>query len=145
MSKDEEVNGPRVAARILEHMEPENRSRVVKRIQQQAPTLLAVIEQNLGSINELMQFSIQKREKIIQRVDHKDLVLCLRDAKQEVRSSLLEAASEKRREIIEYDINTIPVEPEDTIRLATKRVVDVIKEIDALPEGVALNPKNLWA
>lgn len=77
MSKDESVDGPKIAADIINRMSGE-KERIVRAISQKAPSLAQKIEDNLINFEKIGELTPQGVQTLMHNVNSLDLVLASR-------------------------------------------------------------------
>src|SRR5262245_57635269 len=92
-SRDEPVNGARIAASILSRMEPGNRQRVLAAMRQRAPQITQRVEDNINDFGAIMALPDRSVQVLLHEVAEKDIVLSLKVAEPEVREHILKNMS----------------------------------------------------
>ena len=122
-SPDETVDGPAVAAKILNSMRPQNRERLVKAIQGSNPDLAVKIEEKLFNFEEIADLQPAGVQLLIKEVEHRDLVLSLKTASANVKKVLFENMSERRQQIVSEDFSALPAVKLREVEDAQRRIM----------------------
>lgn len=101
--RDEQVDGPAVAAQILNRMNTSTKDRLVAKIRMSEPVLATKIEQNLFNFDDIADVTPQGLQVLVKSVDHDDIVLSLKIASPGAKSALLDNMSERKRKMVEDD------------------------------------------
>lgn len=127
--EDEAVDGPGIAAQILNRMSSENKARIVKSIQQSNPELATKIEEKLFNFEEIADLTPQGMQLLLKEVAHADVVLSLKKASPHVKSALMQNISERKQQMLEEDfINLPPVKLTD-VENAQRRILFKLDEL----------------
>jgi flagellar motor switch protein FliG len=143
MSKDETivVDGPRVAAQILNRLPGEARSRIVEAIRSAAPESAVRIEQILlnelkrpvdgpaTSIAAIAELSDKDIQKLLREVDSRDLVATLKAAPKEAQEKVLQNLSQSRQQQVVEEMHDLPTPSAREIEAANTRI---LKKVDSL-------------
>jgi flagellar motor switch protein FliG len=105
---DEVIDGASVAAKILNSMRPSNRERIVKAIQQSQPQIAEKIEQKLYNFEEIADLQPSSVQILIKEIEHRDLVMSLKTASDNVKTVLFDNMTERRRQIVNEDFSALP-------------------------------------
>jgi len=128
-TKDEEVDGPRVAARIIDAMPASNKERLVRAIKAADPQIALKIEANLTTFEDIATLFPQGIQTLIKEVDHKDLVVSLKKASEKVKTALFENMSERKRTTVQEDFATLPQMPLSEVQDAQARITKKLDEL----------------
>ena len=128
-SNDEVVNGPKVAAEILNKMRPSERERLVQSMKQAAPEVTKKVEANLISFEDIAELTPQGIQLLIKEVDHRDLVISLRAASQKVSMALYNNMSARKRQSVAEDLDSLPEMESNEIEESQHRI---LKTLDTL-------------
>lgn len=105
---DETVDGPGIAAKILNSMRPAQRERIMKAIQEANPTIAVKVEEKLYNFEEIADLQPQGVQILLKEIDHRDLLLSLKTASDKVKSVLFENMTERRKQIVDEDFAALP-------------------------------------
>jgi len=125
-SKDEQVNGPKVAADILNKMKPSDRERLVHSMKQAAPEVTKQVEANLISFEDIAELSANGIQLLIKEVDHRDLVISLKAASQKVSLALYNNMSARKRQSVTEDLDSLPQMEPAEIDEAQHRILKML-------------------
>lgn len=157
MSKDETmvVDGPRVAAMILNRLPSEARARLVSAIRSVNPDSAVKIEQILlhelkrtvdtpaSSLAAIADMNDRDVQKLLREVDSRDLVLTLKSAPAEAQEKVMQNLSQSRQQQLLEEIHDLPQLTSSEVEAANSRI---LKKIDSLYPGqnpVQPEPKRL--
>lgn len=145
MSKDEEVNGARIAAQILSRMKPDNRERVVKAMTRRAPEIMIKVKEAIFTFNDIPNLNAQGLQLLANTVEHRDLVLSLADAPKPVAEAFLTNMSGRKAQIISEDIAVAAQKgsPKD-IEGARKRILDIIEKLRSEGQIRSEDNQDIW-
>lgn len=129
MSKDETVDGARIAAQILDALPSSHRERLKSNIKQVNPKTLARIEANVFSFEDLATLTTQSIQILMQAVAHKDLVAALIGASQKILDQFLNNLSPRKAQILTEDLAALPSLPEREIQEARARILRKVEEL----------------
>lgn len=122
-SPDEVVDGAGIAAKILNSMRPAARERIVKAIQAAQPEVAVKIEEKLFNFEEISDLQPQSVQILIKEIEHRDLVLSLKTASENVKKVLFENMSDRRRQIVEEDFSALPQVKLRDVEEAQRRIM----------------------
>jgi len=128
MGKDEAVNGPKVAARILSRMSPSDQSRLLAQIKQRDLKLANAICQNISVFDDIADLQSQSVQLLIKAVEHNDLVLALKIAADKVKKVLFENMSERKRKVVEEDFAALPPTKISEVEESQRRILIKLDE-----------------
>lgn len=125
----EYVDGPAIAARILNHMTSSNKDKILQRITSLDPDLANRIEKNLVTFDDILDLTAQSVQKLVQSVDHDDLVLSLKLCSEEVREVLYTNMSQHKRMQTKEDFDALPPTQIGHVEEAQRRILDKLEEL----------------
>ncbi|RME58169.1 MAG: hypothetical protein D6780_07175, partial [Candidatus Dadabacteria bacterium] len=99
-SKDQTVNGPKVAAQILARMSPENKERIMKAISTSHPELAGKIQENLLNFSDIVNITPKSVQVLLTEINERDLILSLKNVEEEISEYLYNNMSASRRKYI---------------------------------------------
>lgn len=120
---DEIVDGAGIAAKILNSMRPAARDRIVKAIQAAQPDVATKIEEKLYNFEEIADLQPQGVQILIKEIEHRDLVLSLKTASENIKKVLFENMSDRRRQIVEEDFGALPQVKLRDVEEAQRRIM----------------------
>ncbi len=134
MSKDEKVDGPRIAAQILNRMPAEKRRALLERIRGADPRVFQSIQSNIVVFEDIKDLTDQGLQRLIKEIDHRDLVYALKNAEAEVSACLLKNMSARKREMVLEDLKSLAPLKTAEVEEAQKRIAQVMDRLRT--EGV---------
>ena len=143
-SRDEKVDGPKIAAMILSSMKGPQKDRLVKAIQKAAPTIAAKIKENLLRFDEIGDPTSAGVQLLIKEVQHSDIVLSLKTATSQVKEALLSNMSERKRRTIEEDFAALPPTKLSDVEEAQSRIVRKLEELRTAGLIKSKNSADAW-
>jgi len=127
--QDEIIDGVKAAAKILSKMEPENQERLVANIEVSSPELATQITESMFTFDDIAGLSDRGIQLLAQRVEHQDLVLSLKKASEKTKTRIFENVSERKKDLIEGDYETLPPTRISDVSAAQRRVLDTLEEL----------------
>ena len=128
-TEDEIVDGPRVAARILDNMPQSRREAIVTKIRQTDPGLAVKIEANLVTFEDIADLFPQGLQLLIKEIDHQDLIVSLKKASDKVKQALFVNMSQRKRQTVEEDFAGLPQMPLAEVEQAQSRILKKLDEL----------------
>lgn len=144
MSKDEAVNGAKIAADILSRMDSSTQERLVKNIEQAAPELAIKIHENLFSFDDIAALPDRGIQILAQSVNHHDLVLSLKKAQPTTKEKVYQNVSERKRNLLQDDEGTLSSVKSSEVDAAQKRVLSTLDELRATGKIRAESEQDIW-
>jgi flagellar motor switch protein FliG len=102
-SKDETVDGPKIAAQILNRMRTPNKERILQQIATSDPHLAQKISDNVFSFEDIADLMPQGAQLLIKEIEHKDLIVSLKSASDKVKNILFAICWRKLQIVREYN------------------------------------------
>jgi flagellar motor switch protein FliG len=154
MSKDETiaVDGPRVAAAILNQLPREARTRIVEAMRLEAPEAAQRIEHILlhelkgkaagpsKSIEKIIDLTDKDVQKMIRQVDSRDLAVTLSSAPKEAKEKVFKNLSESRKQQVIEEIYELPPSTPAEVEAANAKILKTID--DLYPTGEIQQPEQ---
>ncbi len=128
-TKDEKVNGPRVAAKIISSMPEQSRDRLLSAISGRDPLILRQITSNILQFEDLADITSNGLQVLIREVDHADLINALNDAPSLVKAALLKNMSERKIRAVVNDLQDMQTPSQDKIDLSKKKIMSKVEEL----------------
>jgi len=144
MTEDEKVDGPRVAAQILNSMRASDRDKLFGAIQQKAPELALQIKVNLFTFEDIAELTTQGIQLLISQIEHKDLVLSLKKASQPLQNFFYENMSERKRASVDEDLKALPPTQISDVEDAQKRILRKLEELRTLGKVLTQGKHDTW-
>jgi flagellar motor switch protein FliG len=159
MSKDETipVDGPRVAAAILNQLPREARTRIVEAMRLESPEAAQKIEHILlhemkgqaptsaRSIEAIIDLSDKDVQKVIRQVDSRDLAVMLQSAPKEAKEKVFSNLSESRKQQMVEEIYELPPSTPAELAAANAKIQKTIDDLyptqTAVPEKTRLRSR----
>lgn len=140
----EKVDGPGVAARILQAMDGGRQSRILEAIKRRDPTLSASIEEKLFNLDELLTLPPAHIPILIDAIDERDLLLALKTAGPELTAKLLSGMTARRSTRIKEEFQGLPKVRIADVTSAQKRILKTLSQLRE--DGKLPSPprKDLW-
>lgn len=123
MSRDEQVDGSRIAAKILNSMPPSHKRKLLARIKDKSPEAFRKIEDNVFVFEDIKNLTDQGLQRLIKEVDHNDLVLSLKLADEEVKRALFRNMSQRKLSVVMEDLSLLKPTPVAEVEEAQKRII----------------------
>ena len=141
---DEKVNGPRVAAQILRNMKLSNKDRIVNEIEKRAPRLAQRITDNLFRFDDITELTPQGVQTLIKEIDHDDLILSFKLASDKVKDVFLKNMSERKRGMVQSDVESSPPARKADVEEAQKRILIRLEELRSQGAIRTQSPNEVW-
>ena len=123
------VDGPGAAAKILNHMSPDKRDRILDRITQVDERLAEQIEDKLANFDDILDLTPQSLQKLILTIDHSDLVVALKLASEEAKAFIFENMSDRKRSQVNDDFKALPPMRIAQIQEAQQRILNTLDQL----------------
>ena len=127
--KDEPVDGPKVAADILNHMRPANKEKIVKAIQTSHPEIAERIEDSLYNFDDIAELAPQGVQTLLKEVQERDVVVSLKTASDKAKSAIFSNLSERKRRIVQSDFEALPSLRLSEVQEAQRRILKKLDEL----------------
>ncbi len=138
-TKDEIVDGPKIAAEILNRMDPSNKEKIVKAIQTVSPEIATRIEDNLYNFDDIAELAPQGVQTLLKEVSERDVLLSLKTASTLVKDTLFSNMSERKRQIVQSDFEALPQVRLSEVQDAQRRI---LKKLDDLRTSGAIRTRT---
>jgi len=125
----EEVNGPKIAADILNRMPAEKRKALTEAIQKKSPEAAQKIQESLFNFDDLLNISAQGLQVLLGAISQGDLVLSLKTASNEVRDILFSNMTERKKTQVQEDFALLPPVRLSEVEAAQKRILTKLDEL----------------
>lgn len=127
---EQSIPGAAIAAAIMRRLPPDQRARVMKEMSQQAPTVVAKVEEFLYRF-DITRLTPQGLQTVLQVADARDIALSTQKAPPKVREQILKNLSERKLQSVKQEL-TSPTTPEpQSIEDAQRRLMKLIDEMEA--------------
>lgn len=128
-SGDEIVDGPGVAAKILQALPLEKRESLLQNIGAKSPEIFKKINTNFFRFDEIADLTDRSVQTLLKEIEHADLVLSFQTAPRNVQTKFLKNMSRNKAEILLQDIEQFPVTNPAESNQAKERIVQIIDEL----------------
>ncbi|MCO6432664.1 MAG: hypothetical protein J5J00_17565 [Deltaproteobacteria bacterium] len=129
MTEDEKVDGPKIAAQILSRMPSSHREKLMKAIALSDPNAAKKIATNIVTFDDIAELTSQSIQVLIKEVDHYDLVVSLKLAKENVKAALFANMSARKKQVVEEDFTTLPPKKISEVEEAQKRITSKMDQL----------------
>jgi flagellar motor switch protein FliG len=129
MSKDEQIDGARIAALILSRMPAATQDRVVKALQRDNPAVAAKVEDTLYNFDRIADVRSSTMQNLLQDVPHRDLVVSLKAVDEKTKEHIFENLSETKQRMVEEDYETLPPMKVSDVQAAQRRILKKLEEL----------------
>jgi len=126
---DEKVDGPRVAARILNRIPKAQREVLLKRMQARDPAALARLRPDLMAFEDIVRLKPRGIQLLIKEVDHRDLVLSFKLAGPDLKAALLKNMSHTKARLVLEDFGALGKVSRREAEDAQRRIVAKLDEL----------------
>jgi flagellar motor switch protein FliG len=129
MARQEVIDGPGVAAKILSRFPAEEREHLVAAIRAEAPKVAASLERRIVDFTKVERIPTSALQNILRDVPHRDLAISLKTAEEPIRQRILENVSETKLEMIKEDISLLPPMEVTDVEAAQARILKRLEEL----------------
>jgi flagellar motor switch protein FliG len=141
MARQEVIDGPGVAAKILSRIPAAEREHLVAAIRAQAPKVAARLERRIVDFTKVKRLPAPDLQNLLREVPHRDIAISLKTAEEPVRQRILENVSESKLEMVKEDISILPPMEVSDVEAAQARILRRLEEL--YPEETGTNePKR---
>ena len=125
-SKDEYVNGLKIAIDILETYPEDKREVILNSIALKAPELIQKYHEEHFSFNDIKDLDNKSLQIIVTRANHNDLVLSLCEANDDIREVFFSNMSDRKQEMVKDDLRNLKSKTPNQIFEAQKNILNLI-------------------
>lgn len=129
MARQEVIDGPGVAAKILSRFPAEEREHLVAAIRSEAPKVAATLERRIVDFTKVERIPASALQNLLREIPHRDIAISLKTAEQPVQQRILENVSETKLEMIKEDITLLPPMEVTDIEAAQARILKRLEEL----------------
>jgi flagellar motor switch protein FliG len=129
MSKDELVNGPQIAARILKALGSKHREKLVQSIQDVRPDLALKIQFEIYDFSHLASVSDERVQRLLSEVPERDLVVALKRANSQVKEKVILNLSREKQKALVEEFKSLPSLDDEEIHAAQVRIMRRLDEM----------------
>ena len=142
--KDEIVDGPAVAAQILNRMNASSKERIVANIKVAQPQIAAKIENKLFNFDEILNINPQGVQTLIKSIEYRDLLYSFKTAKAEVKNYFLNNMSDRKREMVDADFKALPPVRLSEVEEAQRRIIMRLEELRISGQIRSADKQDVW-
>lgn len=139
-SKDEQIDGARVAALILNKMKGPAKERIVEKIQKADPQAALMIETKMTRFEEVRNLTVPHLQALLREVDEQDLVITMQSAAPEIKEKLLSNLSKNKQEFVKEEMRTLLPADSEEMEEAKWRITQKLEKLKS--SGVIDGPKK---
>lgn len=143
-NEDEEVDGPRIAAKIISRLPSETRARVLQSMGEVAPEILEKVQSVIVDFNDVATLSSQGAQTLINTIEHKDLVLSLKTASEEVKNTFLQNMSKRKADLVQEDLGTLGRVKLKDVEAAQRRILDTLENLRNEGKVRTQSKNDIW-
>lgn len=141
MARQEVIDGPGVAAKILSRIPTEEREHLVAAIRAEAPRVAATLEQRMVDFNRVERIPTSAVQNILREVPHHEPAKSPQTAIELAPQQRgLETVSETKLEVIKEDISPLPPMEVSDVEAAQARILRRLEEL--YPDETDLNVRK---
>lgn len=144
-SKEEIVNGAKIAADILSSMPSSRRERLLSHIRDTAPELTKKIEENLVRFENIADLNEQGMQLLIKEIDSRDLILSLTQTTPAVVTAIYQNMSERKREILRNDATLLNQVEQRDVEEAQLRIIRKMEALRTAGKIRTESKHDAWA
>lgn len=145
MNDDEKVDGPKVAANILNSMPSEQRERLMGSIREKNPDIATKIAASLQNFDDIADLTDQGVQRLVNEIEHKDLVLALKKSSDEVRGVLLRNMSQRKRDMVVQDFEALPPTRVSEVEEAQRKILEKLDDLRTTGQVLLRSDEDNWA
>lgn len=139
-TKDEYVDGLKIAIDILETYPEEKRETILNNIALKAPTLIQKYHEAHFSFNDIKDLDNKSLQIIVTRANHNDLVLSLFKASDDIKEVFFSNMSDRKLDMVKDDLKSLKNIKPNQIFEAQKNILNLIDTLRK--SGLARFSKN---
>ncbi|MEY4668709.1 MAG: FliG C-terminal domain [Pseudomonadota bacterium] len=140
MARQEVIDGPGVAAKILSRFPAEEREHLVATIRAEAPKVAATLERRMVDLSKVERLPAPDLQNLLRQVPERDLALSLRATEEPIRQRIIENLSETKLEVVREESAVLPSTEASDIEAAQARILKRLEEL--YPEDTLSNPRK---
>ena len=141
MARQEVIDGPGVAAKILSRFPAKEREQLVAAIRAEAPKIAARLERRIVDFTKVERLPAPDLQNLLREVPHRDIAISLKTAEEPVRQRILDNVSDSKLEMVKEEISILPPMEVSDVEAAQARILRRLEEL--YPDETATNePKR---
>lgn len=125
-SKDEYVNGLKIAIDILETYPESKREKILNNIALKAPELIQKFHEEHFSFSDIKDLDSKSLQIIATRANHNDLVIALFEASTDVKNAFFNNMSERKLEMVKDDLKNLKEPLPNQVFESQKNILNLI-------------------
>ena len=132
------VDGALIAARILRQMPRAQRTKIIEVMRERDQALATAVQERMYNFQELSRLSSKSAQLLVREVEHRDLVISMKAAPEQIKEHLLENMSQRKRELVIDDAAHTPDPETHHLKEAQWRILEKLEELKergVLPKG----------
>jgi flagellar motor switch protein FliG len=141
MARQEVIDGPGVAAKILSRFPAEEREHLVAAIRAEAPKVAATLERRIVDFTRVKLIPTTALQNLLREIPHRDIAISLKTAEEPVQQRILENVSESKLEMVKEDLCLLPPMEVTDVEAAQARILKRLEELYP-DESNAKGPKR---
>jgi flagellar motor switch protein FliG len=123
------AGGIKSAAGILNRADIEIEKRIMESITKQNPELAGRISDLMFTYDDIISIADMGMQKLLQEIDENDLLMALKASTDDIKNKIFKNMSERRRQSIQDDLETMPPVRLKDVQTAQGRILDTAKEM----------------
>ena len=143
-SKDEAVDGPAIAAKILQAMPQEKRRRILKAIEVQDPKISIRVTENLFNFNDIEHLTDQGMQVLVSSIAQGDLVLSFKLASPAVKEKFLKNMSERKARLVTEDFQALGKVKRSEVEEAQRRILKTLDDLRTSGQIRSQSKNDVW-
>jgi flagellar motor switch protein FliG len=129
MARQEVIDGPGVAAKILSRFPAEEREHLVAAIRAEAPKVAATLERRIVDFRRVERIPTTALQNLLREIPHRDIAISLKTAEEPVQQRILENVSESKLEMVKEDLSLLPPMEVTDVEAAQARILKRLEEL----------------
>jgi flagellar motor switch protein FliG len=129
MARQEVIDGPGVAAKILSRFPAEERAHLVAAIRAEAPKIAATLERRIVDFTRVERIPATALRDLLREIPHRDIAISLKAAEEPVQHRILENISETKLEMVKEDLTLLPQMEVSDVEAAQARILKRLEEL----------------
>jgi flagellar motor switch protein FliG len=129
MTRQEVIDGPGVAAKILSRFPAQEREQLVAAIRAEAPSVAARLERRIVDFTKVERLPAPHLQNLLREIPHRDIAISLKTAEEPIRQRILENVSESKLEMVREDVSLLPPMEVTDVEAAQARILRRLEEL----------------
>ena len=123
------IGGAKAAAEILNRVDPDIEKRIMGSIVGSDPDMAQKISEHIFTYDNIVMISDAGIQRMLQEVEENDLLMALKVSTDNIKDKFFNNMSDRRRQMVEEDLEQMPPARLKDAIAAQKRILDVVKEM----------------